>query len=439
MGNCIIASPNQVKIITKTAGSGRNVILNAQCGWQWWFCNEVHDLPVELFTLIIHSNEAETVHGVKINVTGVCQIKVGLVKSDIRNKNFDAVNQAFQNFAGFSKAEIQDSLRKTMEGHQRQLLGTLSVEEVFQDRARFSDGVRTHVENDVRKMGFSIVSYTVTDISDNNGYMDALGQNQLSKVLRNAKEGESKNAAAATKSISICKAEADRVISEFERISLVAQNERRQQEAESMRDLYLKKEEYDQIVNKTKAEADVAYDVQFASMKQMIIKEETKQDVIKTEILVEVENIKAETEQEVRKGESLSELVKEKNEALGVEAIAQANAHKISWVGQAEADSQIAMGNAVGEILSDKAKAYQLMGQATVVETIVSKLPEVAANLTKPLTKADKLTIISSDSNSATKITSDVTQVIAQIPSVVQSLTGVNISKGLETGIERGA
>ena len=432
MGNCIIASPNQVKIITRGGGTGDKSILNGKCGWAWCFINEVHDLPLELFTLVINSVDAETVHGVKLNVTGVCQIKVDLIKEDLDSGNYDSVNQAFQNFAGFTKTQIQGSLKKTMEGHQRQLLGTLSVEKLYKDRTEFSASVKRHVEQDVRKMGFTIVSYTITDITDNNGYMDALGQNQLSKVLKNAKEGEAKNKAQAKKTVATVTSEADKIVAEFQRISSVAQNEIRQKESESMRDLYVKREEYNQIVNQSRASADAAYDVAYNTKKQEIIREETKQDVIKSGILLEVEEIKAMTEQEIRKGQSLSILVKDKNEALGVEAIARANANKIEWVGQAEADAIHAQGNAGAEILQDKAKAFKAFGQAAIVQSIVEKLPTIAGNLTKPLAKTDKMMIISSDGNTGSKITEDVAKVMGQIPGVVQAITGVNLTKGLD-------
>jgi len=430
MGNCVIASPNEVKIITKV-GDGSRKILNGECGWQWWVINDVHLLPVELFTLVIKSVEAETVHGVKLDVTGVCQIKVDLNKTDLKAGNFNSVNQAFQNFAGFSKQEIKDSLKKTMEGHQRQLLGTLSVEKLYQDRTEFSSSVKSHVETDVKQMGFTIVSYTITDITDKNGYMDALGQSQLSKVLRTAQEGRSKNEAEGRKSVVTFETGAERIIAECNRQSQVAQNLAKEQESESYRDLYILKEQNAQIVNKAKAEADAAYDVQFNTMKQNIVKEEAKQEVIKTKILLEVEDIKALTEQEMRKGESLAILTKDQNYALGIEVLAKANANKISMTGQAEADSITAKGNAEAAILEGKAKAYSAFGQAAIVQSVVEKLPEVAENLTKPLSKTDKMMIISSDGKTASGITKDVTEVVSQIPGVVQALTGVNISKGL--------
>jgi len=192
------------------------------------------------------------------------------------------------------------------------------------------------------------------------------------------------------------------------------------------------KEQNTQIVNKAKAEADAAYDVQYNTMKQNIVREIAKQEVIKSKILLEVENIKAEAEKELKTGESFATLIKEKNIALGVEAMAQANANKITWYGQSEADAITAMGNANAEILVDKAKAYKSFGQAAIVQSVVEKLPAVAENLTKPLRKTDKMMIISSSGKTASGITKDVTEVLAQIPGVIRSLTGVDISKGLD-------
>merc|ERR1712196_276024 len=111
--------------------------------------------------------------------------------------------------------------------------------------------------------------------------------------------------------------------------------------------------------------------------------------------------------------------------------LANASAERTRMVGDAEGQAITAKGNAEAEILLDKAKAYKAFGQALIVQSIVEKLPTIAENLTKPLAKTDKMMIISSDGKTASGITKDVTEVVAQIPGVVQAPTGVNISKGL--------
>ena len=96
-----------------------------------------------------------------------------------------------------------------MEGHQRQVLGTLTVEKIYKDREAFANTVKEGVLDDMKNMGYEIVSYVVTDVSDDNGYMDALGETQTAKVKRDAAEGVAMHEAEQRKVVAQCKAEAD--------------------------------------------------------------------------------------------------------------------------------------------------------------------------------------------------------------------------------------
>merc|ERR550514_2482535 len=114
-----------------------------------------------------------------------------------------------------------------MEGHQRQILGTLTVEELYKDRAAFSSRVRGHVYEDLQRMGFVLVSYVVQKIDDDMGYMAALGAKQTAKVKGDAAKGEAEH-----------------------------QSDARKRVAEFNRDLNMKRNPYDREVNNTRAEAD---------------------------------------------------------------------------------------------------------------------------------------------------------------------------------------
>merc|ERR1711998_600746 len=73
MGNVVIASPNEAKIISGCRGT--KVIVGA-CGCALWCCETSHTLSLEIMTLEVKSVSAETAHGVPVSVTAVSQIKV---------------------------------------------------------------------------------------------------------------------------------------------------------------------------------------------------------------------------------------------------------------------------------------------------------------------------------------------------------------------------
>ena len=78
--------------------------------------------------------------------------------------------------------------------------------------------------------------------------------------------------------------------------------------------------------------------------------------------------------------------------------------------------------------MRQKAESFKEYNQAAVLDLIVRILPELAGKISEPLAKTDKITIINSGNGpggGASKLTADVTQIVAQLPPVLESLTGV--------------
>ena len=113
--------------------------------------------------------------------------------------------------------------------------------------------------------------------------------------------------------------------------------------------------------------------------------------------------------------------------------LAQAEAEKAR--GLAEAAIIEAQGRATAEATRLKAEAFQQYNQAAVIELLVKVLPEIAGRISEPLAKMEKMVLINSGSGpggGASKLTGDVTQIIAQLPPILESLTGVKFEKLLE-------
>merc|ERR1712071_390055 len=118
-----------------------------------------------------------------ISIDGVAQVKV--------NADTDASLQlAVQNFLGMKEQQIVSILNETLEGHQRAIISTMSVENVFQDRVQFAENVRNCATPDLLKMGMSIISYTISSVRTGNGYLAALGKPSIALVKRDARIGE---------------------------------------------------------------------------------------------------------------------------------------------------------------------------------------------------------------------------------------------------------
>ena len=168
--NIVTAAPNQAVIVSGIRG--QRVIIGGCASVLW--CVETYDrLFLDLMTLSVDSSQAETAKGVRISLSSTAQIKI--MSGDGHKIDYDKVKLAATHFLGKKRSEIQDAVHRTMEGHQRQVIGTLTVEELYKDRASFSERVKELVDPDLLGMGFQLVSYTVTEVDDTEGYITALG------------------------------------------------------------------------------------------------------------------------------------------------------------------------------------------------------------------------------------------------------------------------
>merc|ERR1712130_707345 len=126
-------------------------------------------------TLLPSVTNCESKKGVPVTVTGVAQVKIMT-----EDENYLAI--ACEQSLGKSDDEIRELLLETFEGHLRAIVGTMEVEELFKDREEFARNVREVAATDVSKMGIKILSFTIKDLHDAEGYLDAIGQEQTACV-----------------------------------------------------------------------------------------------------------------------------------------------------------------------------------------------------------------------------------------------------------------
>lgn len=110
-------------------------------------------------TLQVESPCVYTSQGVPISVTGIAQVK-------IQGQNEDMLLTACEQFLGKNENEIQHIALVTLEGHQRAIMGSMTVEEIYKDRKKFSKQVFEVASSDLVNMGITVVSYTLKDIRD---------------------------------------------------------------------------------------------------------------------------------------------------------------------------------------------------------------------------------------------------------------------------------
>ncbi|KAF6034768.1 Flo1 [Bugula neritina] len=306
------------------------------------------------------------------------------------------------------------------------------AQEIYKDRKKFSASVFDVASSDLVNMGLIVVSYTLKDIRDDEGYLKALGMARTAQVQRDARIGE----AEARRDAGIKEA-----IAEEQRMQARYSNDI--EIAQSKRDFELKKAAYDMEVQTKKAEADLAYSLQAAKTKQRIKEEQMEVKVVERSLQIQVQEqeivrrdreleatVKKPAEAEVYKLTKLAEANKNKI-VLG----AQAEAESVKMKGEAEAYAIEAKARAEAEQMAKKADAWKEYQDAAVVDMILEVMPQVAAEVAAPLTQCKKVTLVSSGKGDvgASKLTGEVFDIIERMPKLVEGMTGVDLTKMIKT------
>ena len=392
-------------------------------------------LSLEVMTLDFTTPEVYTKPGVPIVVDGVAQVKIRGDESSIRT--------AAEQFLGKTVDQIKTIALQTVEGHLRGIIGTLTVEEIYRNRDQFASSVQEVAVNDLANMGLQIVSFTLKDIRDSHGYLDALGKPKTAEIKRDAIIAQ----AEADRDASIKSAQARQAgeIAKFVAETLIA---------EAQRDFQTKKAEYDGAINLKRAEADLAYDIQKNKTSQLLKKEEVQIAVIEKEqqIIVqerEIQRREKELEATVKRSADADRYKVEtdaaaqrqraeqiaKGEAEARRQKGMADADVIKATGTSEADIIALKGSAEAEAMKKKADSFKEYNQAAVLQILLAALPEIAKAVAEPLSKTDKITLISTggDGTGASKLTGDVAKIMAELPAIVESLSGVDIRRLIES------
>src|SRR5690348_5261505 len=326
-----------------------------------------------------------------------------------------------------------------MEGHLRGIIGQLTVEQIVKEPEMVGDRMRTTCAGDMNKMGLEVISFTIKEVRDKNEYISNMGRPDIARIQRDADvaaaEAERDTAirrAQAQREAAIAKAQADQERVLAETLSMTKQ-------AEAQRDLDIKKAEYLETVKRQQAQADKSYEIQTNVMQQQVVAEQVKIQQIQKEHEVAVQDaeiqrrereliatVLKQAEIERRRIETLASAQKQK-----LELEAQGQAAAIRTQGEAEAEIIFKKGEAEAKAMNVKAEAYQEWNQAAVVDKLITGLPEVVRALASPLANVDKITIVSTgDGNAAGmhKITGDMTKIAAQIPTLFETLSGMQMS-----------
>ncbi len=390
------------------------------------------ELSLELMSFdVAPTQDLYTTQGVAVTVEAVAQIKV---KSDP-----ESIETAAEQFLTKSETDREALIRLVMEGHLRGIIGQLTVEQIVKEPEMVGDRMRSTCAGDMSKMGLEVISFTIKEVRDKNEYIANMGRPDISRIKRDAEiataEAERDTAirrAHAVREAAIAKTNADQERVLAETLSLAKQ-------AEAQRDLDVKKADYLEVVKRQQAQADKAYEIQSNIMQQQVMVEQVKiQQVAKErEILVQDAEIQRRERELIATVLKAAEIERRRIETLAsaekakLTTEAEGRASAIRAQGEAEASVIFLKGEAEAKAMNVKAEAYQEYNQAAVIDKLISSLPEIVRALAAPLEHVDRITVVSTggDTTGMNKVTGDLASIAAQVPALVESLSGMKMSE----------
>ncbi|MBT2764181.1 flotillin family protein [Paenibacillus sp. ISL-20] len=407
-------------------------------------------LPVfqrsEFVSLLSHkldvmTPEVYTEQGVPVMADGVAIIKVG--------SSIEDVATAAEQFMGKPIEALKGEAQEVLEGHLRAILGSMTVEEVYRNRDKFAQEVQGVAARDLKKMGLQIVSFTIKDVRDKHGYLEALGKPRIATVKRDAEIAE----AEAVRDARIQKARAEE---EGQKAEVI----RDTNIAEAEKERELKVASFKKEQDTAKAEADQAYHIQEARAKQTAVEEQMKVELVRKEREIDLQekeimirekqydaDVKKKAEADRYAVEQAAEADKARKmreaDALqySIETQAKASAEQKRLDGLAVADAERAKGTAEAEVIRLRgiaeadakeklAEAFQKFGEAAVLDIIVKMLPELAGKIAEPISSIDKLTVVDTGKGEgAARVSNYVTELMSTAPEMLKSVSGIDVEE----------
>ena len=453
------APPNVAFIIS---GLGRKPkILIGRAGIKIPFLERKDALLIKQITVDIKTEGyVPTLDFIGVDIDAVAKVRVSTSTEDTNKGIF----LAMKNFLNMDEEEIADALKESLQGNMREIIGTVSLKELCNDRKKFGDQVQEKAQTDMNVLGIEILSCNIQKISDERDLITALGMDNMSQIQKDASIAK----ANADKEVAIAEAEAKKAANDAQVAAeteiAIKRNEFAIRQAELKREADIKK-----------AEADAAYQIQEEEQRKTIEVTRANADIAKQEREIELKQKeakvaeqqldaqvrkKADAEKYRRQQEAEANLIErqreaeaqkyeqeqradaekyqqeKKAEAIKAQADAamyskQKEAEGIASVGKAEAAAIEAKGIAEAEAMEKKAEAMKKYGQAAMMEMIVKALPEMAKAVAEPLSTIDKVTIIDSGNGDGGvgSMGNYVPSVLAKTIEAVKETTGLDITE----------
>ena len=448
------AGPDEAIMIS---GLGKRKILRGKAGWKIPFLQRKDRLSLKVFQVDIKTRESiPTNEFININVDGVANLKI--------SSDPELLERAFEATLGMNQDDLIEQVKQVLEGNMREIIGTVGIRQLVQDRKGVAEAVKENVIPDMSKLGLELVNFNIQNFSDGNHVIENLGIDNISQISKEAAIAK----ANADRDVSIARAKAAQEANEAEvnsKTVIVQKNT----------EYSLKEAELKIKTDTARANADAAYKIQEQKRQEEINTATVNAEISKREREVELGNKeveltekkltaeinkKAEAEKYAAERLAEAELYKRqkaaeaelleaqrKAEKVKVEAEAQKIAREKAAEAvklEAEANKQAAFaeaagieakGNAEAKATREKAEAMKAFNDAATLKLVLDSgvLPETVRAYSEPIAAAlgqiDGITMYGSGNEA--KLVEEIQQHGDQIFADINKTLGIDLKSVL--------
>ena len=431
------APPDVAYIISGLRKNPRIII--GKSGLKVPFLERIDKLSLKAMQIDVKTKTSiPTCDFINIKVEATAIVKIGQTP--------ELIEAAAQNFLNAKHDEIMNKVNDLLEGNLREIVGTLGLVQMINDRKEFSMRVQENSVPDLAKLGLELITFNVQNFSDDNDVITNLGIDNVEQIRKDAM---------------IAKSNAQREIAIAEAQNAKESNEARVKAAEEMavrnNDLAIKQSQLKQEADTRQAQADAAAGIEAENQRKLrdvaateanIAKAEREADLKQKQIQLKEYELdalvrkQADADKYAAEQKASADLIRRQKEAeakayeMEQEAKAmKAKAEAEKFAAEQKAAGIAAVGEAEASAIEKKAEAQKKMGEASVLEMYFKALPEVVKNASMPLNNVDKITVYGEGGN--TKLVSDVMQTTDKIMNGLSEATGINLKEILENYLKK--
>jgi len=352
-------------------------------------------LPLQPITLSVDLRSALSKKNIRVNVPSTFTVGI--------STDPDIMTNAAERLLNLDEKGIAEQANDIIFGQLRQVIATMTIEEINTDRDKFIGEVKTNVDNELNKIGLSVINVNIVNITDESGYIEAIGQKAAAEAVNQANVDVAQQNRSGETGVALATREKEVGVAEQ-----VAQSAMGQKEAEKTQRVRVASLNADIARGENESLALIA-DTN-ANLAEKEAEATRRGDVAKANAQKAV--FEAEKDKEVARLRS-QELAKQEVEKQRIEVEAEAQAEKTRRIARGDADAILAryMAEAEGtqKVLEAKAEGYRMLvescGDAKSAATLllIEKMAEVVAIQVEAIknVKIDKITVWDSGNNNS--------------------------------------